>query len=455
MSASDIRDEFPHVAAPHPGYNPRMKALLDLIARHKAGERSGIFSVCSAHPLVIETTFRHAKSRGMPCALVEATSNQVNQDGGYTGMRPADFREFAYRIADCVGLARDRVLLGGDHLGPNVWQNLPAEEAVKRSEVLIEQYVRAGFRKIHLDCSMSCAGDVTPLPAGTVASRAARLCAVAERVFAQSGGEPPVYVIGTEVPVPGGAAEELDTLAVTSPDAARSTIESHRALFEQRGLADAWRRVIALVVQPGVEFDHRKTIPYMPEKARPLSRMIEGQSGILFEAHSTDYQTRSALAALVRDHFAILKVGPALTFALREALWALDAMEREWIEPPRASGFRSTVLARLKAQPRHWIKYYHARGAALDFDLQYSLSDRIRYYWPDPEIARAQQALFRNLAENPPPSALISQYLPIAHRALSEGLIGNKPADLAIAHVWAVLDGYAAATMRAKKSGDA
>jgi D-tagatose-1,6-bisphosphate aldolase subunit GatZ/KbaZ len=455
MSASDIRDEFLHVAAPHPGYNPRMKALLDLIARHKAGERSGIFSVCSAHPLVIEATFRHAKTRAMACALVEATSNQVNQDGGYTGMRPADFREFVYRIADGIGLRRDRVLLGGDHLGPNVWQNLPAEEAMKRSEILVEQYVRAGFRKIHLDCSMSCADDATPLPAETVAARAARLCAVAERVFAQTGGEPPVYIIGTEVPVPGGAAEELDSLVATSPDAARGTIESHRALFERRGLADAWRRVIALVVQPGVEFDHRKTIPYMPEKARALSRMIEGQSGILFEAHSTDYQTRSALAALVRDHFAILKVGPALTFALREALWALDAMEREWVEPDRVSGFRNVVLTQLKAEPRHWIKYYHARGAALDFDLQYSLSDRIRYYWPDAEIVCAQNTLFCNLAENPPPTALISQYLPIAHRALSEGMIENKPADLVIAHVWAVLDDYAAATMPAKESGDA
>ena len=34
-----------------------MKAILDLIARHKAGEPCGLFSVCSAHPLAIEATF--------------------------------------------------------------------------------------------------------------------------------------------------------------------------------------------------------------------------------------------------------------------------------------------------------------------------------------------------------------------------------------------------------------
>ena len=435
-----------------------MKAILDLIARHKAGEPCGMFSVCSAHPLVIEATFLHAERSGAPFALVEATSNQVNQEGGYTGMNPVDFRDFVHRIADRAGFPRDRVLLGGDHLGPNTWQALPAAEAMARAQVLIADYVDAGFRKIHLDCSMSCADDPTPLPDETIAKRAARLCAVAERAHmraehARVGGEPPVYVIGTEVPVPGGAAEELGTLAITTPEAARATIDMHRAIFADAGLTNAWPRVIAIVVQPGVEFDHRKVVPYVPAKARALSRMIEGCEGLIFEAHSTDYQTPAALAALVRDHFAILKVGPGVTFALREALWALHAIEREWIERGRISGFRDIVMARMKAQPRHWARYYHARGADLDYDLQYSLSDRIRYYWPDPEIARAQDKMFRNLAQNPPPPALISQYLPIAHAAVRDGLIGSSPAELAMAHVWAALDGYHTAVSPLEASG--
>jgi D-tagatose-1,6-bisphosphate aldolase subunit GatZ/KbaZ len=426
-----------------------MKAILDLIARHKAGEPCGMFSVCSAHPLVVEATFLHARRSGAPFALIEATSNQVNQDGGYTGMRPADFRDFVHRTADRVGLPRDRIVLGGDHLGPNAWQALPAEAAMARAEVLIEDYVCAGFRKIHLDCSMSCADDAAALSDETIARRAARLCAVAQRAHARAGGEPPVYVIGNEVPVPGGAAEELDTLTITTPDAARATIDMHRAIFAAAGLTDAWSRVIAAVVQPGVEFDHRKVVGYVPAKAHALSRMIEECDGLIFEAHSTDYQAPCALAALVRDHFAILKVGPGLTFALREALWALDAIEREWIEPGIVSGFRNVAIARMKAEPRHWAKYYHARGAALDYDLQYSLSDRIRYCWPDPEIARAQDTMFRNLAQNPPPSALISQYLPIAHAAVRNGRISGGPAELAMAHVSAVLDDYHAAALPA------
>jgi D-tagatose-1,6-bisphosphate aldolase subunit GatZ/KbaZ len=401
---------------------------------------------------VIEATFRHVKRTGAPFALIEATSNQVNQDGGYTGMKPTDFRDFVHRIADRAGLPRDRIALGGDHLGPNAWQSLPTEEAMARADVLIDDYVSAGFRKIHLDCSMPCADEKAPLSDEIIARRAARLCAVAERTYERVGGEPPVYVIGTEVPVPGGAAEELDALAVTTPEAARATIDAHRAIFAEAGLANAWPRVIAVVVQPGVEFDHRKVVGYVSGKAKELSRMIEGYDNLIFEAHSTDYQTPSALAALVRGHFAILKVGPGVTFALREALWGLDAIEREWIEPAKVSGFRDIAVARMKADPKYWAKYYHVNGKALDYDLEYSLSDRIRYYWPDPEIARAQEVMFRNLAKNPPPSALISQYLPIAHAAVRDGLIGSSPAELAMAHVWSVLDGYLSATMPAKEA---
>ena len=237
-------------------------------------------------------------------------------------------------IADRVGLPRDRVLLGGDHLGPNAWQVLPAEDAMARAEVLIEDYVRAGFRKIHLDCSMPCADDPATLSDETIARRAARLCAVAENAHARTGGEPPVYVIGTEVPDAGRGRRGVEH-ALQSRRRKRRAPPSTRIMQSspRRASATAWPRVIAAVVQPGVEFDHRKVVAYDSAKARALSRMIEQCEGLVFEAHSTDYQTPAALAALVRDHFAILKVGPALTFALREALWALDAIEREWIEP--------------------------------------------------------------------------------------------------------------------------
>ncbi len=419
-----------------------MQSIFDVVMRHKAGERTGVTSVCSAHPLVIEATLRHALRTGQPVALIEATSNQVNQDGGYTGMVPADFRAFVEGIAAKVGFSREKLALGGDHLGPNAWTALPAGEAMDKAAVMIADYVRAGFRKIHLDCSMSCADDPVPLPERTIAERAARLCRVSEDAFAEVGGEAPVYVIGTEVPVPGGAAEDLEELALTTPEAAIATVDMHRDLFAAQGLSAAWERVIATVVQPGVEFDHDKVVDYRPEKAVALSAAIEPVPHLVYEAHSTDYQTPAALAALVRDHFAILKVGPGVTFALREALWALDAIEAETVEPSRRAALRAVTLARLHAEPKNWQKYYHATGAALDLQLQYSLSDRIRYYWPDAEIAAAQETLFANLRETPPPLPLVSQYLPLAYAAVRDGAATPDPADLVMAQIAATLDAY-------------
>ena len=419
-----------------------MKSVRDLLARHKQGEPVGMTSVCSAHPLVIEATLRHALMTGQGIVLVESTSNQVNQDGGYTGMVPAEFRDYVRDIANRLDFPLDRLVLGGDHLGPNAWTALTATEAMEKAQVMVRDYVRAGFRKIHLDCSMSCADDPVPLPESVIANRAAVLCRAAEDAFDGPQDDAPVYVIGTEVPVPGGAAEDLDELAVTAADAAIATIDMHRALFHACGLDAAWERVIATVVQPGVEFDHDKVVDYRPARAQALSRAIEAVPNMVFEAHSTDYQTPDALAALVRDHFAILKVGPGVTFALREAFWALDRIEAETVPAAHRARLRETVIGRMREEPRHWRKYYHHDGAELDAQLQYSLSDRIRYYWPDPVVTAAQERLFANLTEHRPSLALVSQYLPYAYAAVRAGEASLDPAELAMAHVIATLNAY-------------
>ena len=424
-----------------------MNVLQDLIARHKQGHAVGVTSICCAHPIVIEASLRHALKHGDGLVLFEATCNQVNQDGGYTGMTPEDFVSFVHGIARKVGFDAKRIVLGGDHLGPNPWTHLDADAAMAKAEVMVGAYVAAGFRKIHLDCSMSCAGDPTPLPEAEIVRRAVRLARAAEAAHGQSSrnssrGEPPVYVIGTEVPVPGGATESIEGLAVTAPQAALATIEAHRQAFISTGLEDAWSRVIASVVQPGVEFDHHNVIDYGPRAAQALSHAITAVPGMVFEAHSTDYQTRDALRTLVQDHFAILKVGPGLTFAMREALWALDAIDEQLTPVQQQAGLRNIVLSRMRQFPKYWERYYHSNGQPLTVDLQYSLSDRVRYYWPDPEIEKARVRLFENLRANPPPISLLSQYLPHALHAVREGEATRDPLSLAVAHVSAVLDDY-------------
>jgi D-tagatose-1,6-bisphosphate aldolase subunit GatZ/KbaZ len=421
-----------------------VKAIRELVARHKAGRSVGIYSACSAHPLVIEAALSHAR-RESGSVLIEATSNQVNQDGGYTGMRPADFSRFVLAIAARLDVPQEQVLLGGDHLGPNCWQDLPAEAAMVKSEQLIADYVAAGFRKIHLDCSMSCADDPTPLNDAVVAARAARLCVIAEHTWRRVGGEAPVYVVGTEVPVPGGAKEDLSELALTDAKAVNATIDAHWDAFQSAGLHHVWPRVIGLVVQPGVEFDHHKVIDFRAPRAVGLATAVEAQPYMVYEAHSTDYQTPANLRALVQGHFAILKVGPGLTFAMREALWALDKIEREWLGPDRSSQLRETIQKAMIESPRFWNKYYLSEGPQLALDLQYSLSDRIRYYWPLPAVDAALNRLLANLDANPPPLTLLSQHLPLQYQALRDGRIHMRARDLVLHSIDQVLQQYAAA----------
>jgi len=328
------------------------KILTELAQLRVDGTPSGITSVCSAHPWVIRAALRRGRHSDQP-VLIEATCNQVNQDGGYTGMTPADFRRFVLAIAAEEGFDPAELILGGDHLGPNPWRKLPAEAALAKAEAMMQAYVAAGFSKIHLDASMGCAGEPEALDDEATAHRAARLAAVAERTAADHGLPPPLYIIGTEVPTPGGALHALDHLVPTSASAARETIATHRRIFAQAGLSAAFERAIGIVVQPGVEFGHESVVAYAPERARELIRMLDDEPRLVFEAHSTDYQPQDCLAQLVIDGFAILKVGPGLTFALREALYGLDNIASELDPGYGARPLAAAMEALMLAEPQH------------------------------------------------------------------------------------------------------
>lgn len=383
--------------------------LLALAPAFRAGRKVGITSVCSAHPVVIEATLRHGLEVNQP-VLIEATCNQVNQDGGYTGMTPADFRDFVFAIAMRVGYPVEKIILGGDHLGPNPWKHLPAEEAMSKAEVMIAGFAAAGFTKLHLDTSMGCAGEPVALADAETAARAARLAAVAEEH--RQGSFPPVYIIGTEVPVPGGAVDGLDHLEITRPEAVAATYEVHRAAFAALGQSDAFDRVIGLVVQPGVEFGHDDVIHYAQEKAQELSKSLANIPGIVFEAHSTDYQTEVGLRQLVQDGFAILKVGPWLTFALREALYGLDAIADILDGHAPQNRLMTAMEAVMQASPANWAKYYRGSDTDLWVQRHFSYSDRIRYYWPDASAVAAVEALRQRLAGRTVPDPVLRQYLP-------------------------------------------
>ncbi|MEW9304833.1 D-tagatose-bisphosphate aldolase, class II, non-catalytic subunit [Labrys neptuniae] len=418
-----------------------MTTLLDLAPARRSGKPRGIASICSAHPDVIGTTLAHGRERGRE-VLIEATCNQVNQEGGYTGMTPADFRRFVFEKAKAAGYDTAKLILGGDHLGPNPWRQFEAEEAMAKAEAMMAAYVAAGFGKIHLDASMGCKGEPEALDDETTAGRAARLTRVAEQTARDNGLPPPVYIIGTEVPVPGGAWHALDGLQPTAAGAARQTIETHRTIFRQQGVEAALDRVIGLVVQPGVEFGHEEVVVYQPDKARDLVGVLDNEPSLVFEAHSTDYQPREKLTRLVADGFAILKVGPGLTFAWREALYGLDLIAGELDASYGERSLAKAMEALMLAEPGYWQRYYQGDAASQHVLRHYSYSDRIRYYWPHPVAAAAVARLSQALAGRALPPTLVHQF--VAAVTGHEG-----PLDMATClslAIRAVLDDYAEAT---------
>ena len=379
------------------------RVLNAIIAANRGGRPLGIASWCTAQPDVLRAIFRGHRDSA-EAILIEATCNQVNQDGGYTGMTPLAFRTFVEGLARQTGVDAGRIILGGDHLGPNPWRNLPANEAMAKARDMVRDYVEAGFTKIHLDASMACADDLE-LPDTLMAERAAELCAAAE---ATGRGGQLTYVVGTEVPVPGGETSVLDTLAVTRPELAERTYELHRTAFAGKDLAEAAGRIVAIVVQPGVDFGNSQVFAFDRAKAAALSAAVSGIPDVVYEAHSTDYQSPAALAGLVASHFAILKVGPELTFAFREAVFAMAEIEQR-LMPVAGSGIADAIAGAMDADPRHWQNYIES-GKQQQLMRLYGLSDRIRYYWPDPRVGVALAVLRENIDRSSVPPGLLAQF---------------------------------------------
>ena len=419
-----------------------MHPIKEIIEARKEGNNVGIYSICSASKFVIEAGMLRALKENQ-YVLIEATANQVNQFGGYTGMKPRQFRDFVEGIANDIGFPLERIILGGDHLGPLTWQDKQSCEAMELAKDLIKEYVEAGFTKIHIDTSMRLADDSTTeaLAVEVIAKRGAILCKEAEGVV---GDIAPVYVIGSEVPIPGGAQEEEETLLVTTVDDFNNTVNVFKKEFESAGVISAWDRVVAVVVQPGVEFGDCTVHEYNREAAKELCLELQKNPNIVLEGHSTDYQTKVALREMVEDGIAILKVGPALTFMLREALICLDSIEKELysLSKDKLSNFREVLEGEMIANSKYWKSYYHGTEQEIENARLFSYSDRCRYYLSYESIEKAIDKMMSNLEQVEIPLNLLSQFMPIQYEKIRNGEIENSPKSLILDRIDNIMENY-------------
>ena len=430
-----------------------MDAMRSMLAKRKQGMKyAGIPSFCTASDLVIEACLKQAM-RFDDYVLVEATANQVNQFGGYTGMKPADYRDFVYKIADGIGFPKDKIILGGDHLGPLTWQNEPEKDAMEKSIELVKLFVLAGFKKIHLDTSMRVADDPRDkmLSDETIARRGAILYEACEEAYQEllktnPDEVRPAFIIGSEVPIPGGAQEAEDSISVTKPEAVEKTLAVYKEQFEKRGLKDAFDNIIGVVVQPGVEFGDADVFHYNRTNAAELTAAMKKYDNVVLEGHSTDYQSPKGLKEMVEDGIAILKVGPALTFSLREGLFALSMMEKQLVPEEKQAKFIEVMEDTMMKNPGNWQKHYHGTEEQLAIKRKYSFSDRCRYYFAQPEMQSAINKLFANLSEVDIPLSMLRQYMPQQYIKVRDGVLSMDPKELAEDCVVHLIEDYNYAT---------
>lgn len=422
--------------------------LLAMIERRKEGFKLGIPSYCTANEIAIEALMEQGKRFAEPI-LIEGTANQINQFGGYTGMTPADFRDYVYAIADKVNFERERIILGADHFGPLVWSNLSADEAMKNSKELVRLAVLAGFTKIHLDTSMKLKDDPENerLSDDVIAERSAVLLEECEKAYQEllkikPDAIRPVYIIGSEVPIPGGSQEEEDTLQVTRVSDFENTLNTYKRKFEEHGMSARWEDVIAVVVQPGVEFGDKDIHQYDRNAASELCEALKRHPNVVFEGHSTDYQPPKKLREMVEDGIAILKVGPALTFSLREGLFALSMIERELIPEDKRANFIETLERIMLENPSNWQKHYHGSDEDKRIARKYSYSDRCRYYFSLPEIKSAISKLFANINSIEIPAGMLRQFMPTQYRKVRDGKLSMKAESLVKDCVAELADDY-------------
>lgn len=421
---------------------------IEAVLKNNPTEQKGIYSVCTSNSLVLQSAIRHAKKHQYILAI-EATSNQVNQFGGYTGMQPADYARFVNQVIEQEGIDKDQVILGGDHLGPLTWQDLPEDQAMANAETLVFAYTIAGFTKIHLDTSMRLASDnpSEPLDVRICAKRCARLArcvyqAYEQRLTVLPDAIKPILIVGSEVPIPGGSQIHEDFVTPTDPQDFRNQHRVFSEEFAREGLS--FHNVKAFVVQPGVEFGDDFVCQYNRKHAETLVQALPDYFPLVFEGHSTDYQSQESLSFMVDDGIRILKVGPALTFGLREALFLAEEIETIIVsDQSNRSNLKKFWLQEMDASDKYWKKYYSGSIREISYKKLYSYSDRCRYYLPAKRVQDAIDKLLFNLDNIP--VALISQYFPRQFTKVLENNLSTDAVSIILDRIGNWCDPYAIA----------
>ena len=375
---------------------PRLRQLLNRIQelRQQGHAPMTLLAVCPNSPAVIKAAFRAAKRNNAPI-LFAATLNQVDGDGGYTGMTQYDF----VRVMNAEARRNHYTgiyLACIDHGGPwlkdiqtlEMWPYEKAMAGVKRS---YEDALMAGYELIHVDPTVD-----RFLPAGkiidieVVAARTIELITHIENFRKAKGMAPIAYEVGTEE-VHGGLAD----MSVFN-----KFLNLLKAGLQANGCESAWPCFV--VGKVGTDLH---TTFFDPAVARQLTSTVAAY-GSYIKGHYTDdvenpeeYPVTGMGAA---------NVGPEFTVSEYNALEELEAVESALYEEGRVAlhSHMTDILKRLVVESGRWKKWVHGSESPDDFASitperqRWLIQTGARYIWQKPEAVAARRLLYDNLGDN-------------------------------------------------------
>ncbi len=364
---------------------PIIKRMIQFISE-RDDRPSALLAVCPNSRAVTRAALLAAKEANAPL-LFAATLNQVDTDGGYTQMTPAELVSFIDEEARAINL-ESPTLPCLDHGGPwlkdtHTMKGLSYEEtmaAVKRS---LDACIEAGYELLHIDPTVDrTLPEGEPIPIELVVDRTLELIAHAETYRRENGYPPISYEVGTEE-VHGGLAdtENFDLF-----------LEGLDEGLKARGLEDAWPCFV--VGKVGTDLH---TSYFEPKVARQLTSRVKPY-GALIKGHYTDYVENPEDYPL--SGMGGANVGPEYTEEEYKALMELVDLEKKIGED---SGLKQALTDAVVSSGR-WEKWRQPEERGLSFSeldperQEWLVRTGSRYIWTQSSVRNARQQLYKNLA---------------------------------------------------------
>jgi D-tagatose-1,6-bisphosphate aldolase subunit GatZ/KbaZ len=351
----------------------------------KTIDNKSLPSFCTANFLVLKTLLIFCKKNKLP-ALIESTSNQVNQFGGYSNNKPKDFIKKINGLIESLKINKKTIYFGGDHLGPLPWKNYKSSFALKNSIKLIDLYLKANYQKIHIDTSIQCKDDKLI----TDKKIFARTEYILKNLINKKKLKKIFFVFGTEVPFAGG--NDKKKFKITENNKIIADYQNFSKLLNSEKLSS---KDFALVIEPGMKFKNN-SITKPKFKSFEINKKFSKKNKFYFEAHSTDYQDLETLNKLVKNNFKILKVGPELTYNLVKSFLFMQKIEKIFLR--KKSNFRKIIIKKMFVNNLYW-KDFFKKGSKkqLEKNLLNSFYDRTRYYLSNNDVMNSIKILEINI----------------------------------------------------------